>query len=224
MPTALQSGSTKAKPKTPVWMRTHASPCDVDAHLPGMAYKIFSHAAKISSAKDPVTGRWKPGKFWASQKELADGRYGVDESTVNLAVASLVAEGWFELVERGKSGQTNIYQLFDHEDWAKKHPNRCLTQETFAWSGRGDPLGIALYRCSAGRVTFNEFNIRNLRKLGLEEQVLVAAFEDYLRGGGANRKPRNVPSGFYIHLQASLASETPLARLSGEASVAGLIF
>jgi hypothetical protein len=87
MQVALPSGSTKANAKTPAWERTHVSPYDADVHLPNMAFKVFSYASKISSAKDPVTGRWKPGKFWASQKSLAEDRYGIDESTITLAVA-----------------------------------------------------------------------------------------------------------------------------------------
>jgi hypothetical protein len=75
----------------------------------------------------------------------------------------------------------------------------------YPWAGEGDPLGQRLWLESGTRVKFMEFQVRNIRDLGLPEDEILEQFGAYLNlHGGRCKKPKNVPAGFYLYLKGEV--------------------
>lgn len=96
----------------------------------------------------------------------------------------------------------STYRVFSHDEWAAKHPNECPQKFEYGWDG--DPLGQQLWVTSGTRVKFMEFQVKNLRSLGISDDQIVTEFEAYYRTEGQRKKPMNVACGFYLHLKRLL--------------------
>jgi hypothetical protein len=170
--------------------------CSSEWHLARLrcptAALVYPFALRISK---------NSGKFSCSAISVA--RFlDVHRTTVLRAYHQLSELGFFELLEYGRF-DTNIYSVVLHSDWAERHPGRCIQKIQFPWSGEGDPLAQQLYAASGGRVKFREFQIREYRKMGLDEAELVARFNEFRAGVGKYRQPRNVGFHFLKYLRGS---------------------
>jgi hypothetical protein len=130
------------------------------------------------------------------------GRYfNCDESTARRGFEKLEKAGFFEKTMQGTFGPST-YRVFSHDEWAAKHPNECPQKFEYGWDG--DPLGQQLWVTSGTRVKFMEFQVKNLRSLGISDDQIVTEFEAYYRTEGQRKKPMNVACGFYLHLKRLL--------------------
>src|SRR5438445_9480081 len=91
---------------------------------------IYSFALRISR-----TSR----KFSCSAISVAE-FFGLNEKTVRRAYRSLVAAGFFILLERG-TFESNMYRVLTHNEWKEMNPHRCAVKAEFPCTGEGDPLG-----------------------------------------------------------------------------------
>jgi hypothetical protein len=137
--------------------------------------------------------------FVCSAINLAD-FFGYNERTIRRGLHALDEVGFFELEEQHMFCPTK-YRVFDHKEWAAQHPGRCAIKLEYPWAGEGDALGQRLWVESASRVKFAEFQIRNIRKLGLTEARVLMEFKTYMERAGRFKKPKNVPGGFYLYLR-----------------------
>jgi hypothetical protein len=167
-------------------------------HCPTAAL-VYPFALRISK---------NSGKFACSAISIA-AFLGAHRTTVLRAFQRLTEIGFFELLEYGKF-DSNIYTVVKHRAWAEAHPGRCTEKTVFPWTGEGDPLGQQLYAASGCRVKFKEFQIKEYRRLGLDQAELVALFEEFRAGIGRLRKARNVPFHFLQYLRQQLRPTTSI--------------
>jgi hypothetical protein len=137
--------------------------------------------------------------FACSAVNLAD-FLGYNDRTIRRGLHDLDEIGLFELEEQHLFCPTK-YRVVDHKEWAEHHPGRCAIKLEYPWAGEGDPLGQRLWVESAGRVKFAEFQMRNIRKLGLKEAQVLMEFKSYMERKGRFQNLKNVPAGFYLHLK-----------------------
>lgn len=137
--------------------------------------------------------------------------FDVHRTTVLRAYHLLSKIGFFILLEYGKF-DTNMYEVITHKEWAKANPGRCIQKIKFAWTGEGDPLAIKLYAASGARVKFKEFQIKEYRTMGLEEDEIVALFQEFREGVGKYRQPRNVGYYFLQHLRRKCAAKLTMVK------------
>jgi len=138
--------------------------CDTCWHLPGLAFRIYELARRVSH---------RTKKFYPSLKSLAF-YFQVSESTVQRA------KGFFEVLDEGPFIST-VYKVLSHEEFVRKYPDQCCQKEVFAWSDdpRVDPLGQQFYARSGGRIKFRTSDMKGLRKLGLSDEQLLSEFERF---------------------------------------------
>ena len=137
--------------------------------------------------------------FVCSAVNLA-GFLGYNERTIRRGLHQLDEIGFFELEEQHMFCPTK-YRVFDHQEWAEQHPGRCAIKVEYPWAGEGDRLGQRLWVESGSRIKFAEFQVCNIRKLGLGEGEVLQEFKTYMEGAGRFKKPKNVPGGFYLYLR-----------------------
>jgi hypothetical protein len=126
--------------------------------------------------------------------------FAYNERTIRRGMRELNETGLFELEEQHMFCPTK-YRVVDHQEWAKQHPGRCAIKLEYPWAGEGDALGQRLWVESGSRVKFAEFQIGNIRNLGLTEAEVLREFGTYMDEKGRSKKPKNVPFGFYMHLK-----------------------
>ena len=182
--------------------RSDSMACDIDAHLstmPATCGLIYRIADKLTSKARKEGDR---RLFWRSAEGLSK-RWSLNERTVRRGFEELVRNGFFVEVDSTPFHPT-VYQFFNHDDWAERHPGRCLEKLMMPWEGEGDVLGQRLHRASGGRVKFLEFQVKALRSLPIDEDEIVKAFNIYMEVEGRHKRCRDAAAGFYISLKQSL--------------------
>jgi hypothetical protein len=180
--------------------------CSAEWHLRQMkaelAPLLYSWARRLSA---------KSGVFSASAENVAK-YFGVHHNSVLRAIKELVETGFFQL-ERREKFKPNTYIVVDHKSWAAHHPNRCVTEVSFPWTGEGDPLGRELYAISGGRVKFWPNQMEAYRKLDLPDEEIAWQFRNFMaRYDG--RHWNHAPYDFLGFLKALTGSTDNNRRLS----------
>jgi len=71
----------------------------------------------------------------------------------------------------------------------------------YPWTGEGDPLGQTLWKMSGGQVKFKDFQVKGLRGLRLDENMIVEKFSAHWEQTGQKMNPKNVPRCFYKYME-----------------------
>jgi len=147
--------------------------CSVEWHLrelnSGLAPLLYSWGRMIS---------FKSDRFFPSVESIA--RYfRYNRATVFRILQELVKCGWAEIVQQ-EPGKAVVYRFFDHDEWARMHPNCCIAKDVMPWEGHGDPLGMALYAASGGKAKFFPRQMNGLRKSGFTDDEIVLEFQVFL--------------------------------------------
>jgi hypothetical protein len=172
------------------------------ARLSPVCRSIYPLAFEVSGG---IETKLLDRRFFASAESLAKYfDYGVCQ--VRRGLIELEKAGFFQLIRRKRFKPTH-YRVLSHVDWASKHPGKCTNRVKYPWTGEGDPLGQSLWKMSGGEVKFANFQVANLRKLGVDEDNVVKKFCTYWEQTGQRMKPKNVPAGFYMFMKASSPAE-----------------
>lgn len=103
----------------------------------------------------------------------------------------------FLVLEDARKFRPNQYRVITHNVWAKLHPGRCCTKMEYSYTEDGDPLGQKLWALSGGRISFQSFQIRNLRALEATDEEIAQEFEKFWNERGNTLKPSDVSPYFY---------------------------
>lgn len=174
------------------------------ARLSPVCALLCPFAFKVSGGKEKEL---RDRRFFASAGALAD-YFGYSESQIRRGLNALVDLGFFQLVS-SKKFTPNHYRVLSHDDWAQKNKGRCTSKTQFPWTGEGDPLGRSLWTLSGGQVKFADFQVTNIRKLGLDEETVVKGFSSYWEQTGQRMSPKNVPRGFYMYIKDYGSAKQP---------------
>jgi hypothetical protein len=166
------------------------------ARLSPVCRSIYPHAFRVSGGIDT---KLPDRRFFGSAESLAT-YFGYSVCQVHRGLLELEKAGFFQLVARKKFKPTH-YRVLSHDDWASKHPGQCTTKVEFPWTGEDDPLGQSLWKMSGGQVKFADFQVKNLRNLGVGEDNVVKEFCAYWEETAQRMKPKNVPAGFYMFMK-----------------------
>jgi hypothetical protein len=173
--------------------------CAVEHHLGrfGIVLAVYLLAYRVSK---------KSEQFSASAESVAT-FLGVRRETVARAFKTLVALGFFILLESGKSRfEPNVYYVVSHKLWADAHSGQCCEKTAFPWSD-GDRLGRDLHALSASRIRFKDFQLANYRKLGFDDSEIVESFKSFLKSknsaSGKRTWRKSAAVEFWKHLQAN---------------------
>lgn len=161
------------------------------AKLSPMCAPLYSFALRIS--------RGHEGRFFCSAVNLAH-YFGYDESTIRRALNQLHELGFLQIWRRQKF-QPNNYRVVDHTQWAEAHPNQCVAKADIGWSDGQDLLGQELFVETGGRVKWRQFQIDNLRRLGLSDARVALAFREFYKTAGHDWKQSSIPTRFYAWLK-----------------------
>lgn len=178
--TRLASIAPSAKVPEVTPSRYHCSP---EWHLSRLVHTplagvLYSFARRIS--KDS-------GLFHGSVVGIAE-YFGVSRWKVQRAIKALVDSGFFVCVAR-EAFKPSVYRVIHHKDWIDKHPGRCAVKETFPWSAEeGDKLAVRLWNASGGKLKYQTHQLVALRKTGLADDEIVAAFETLFAAEQARRE------------------------------------
>jgi len=143
-----------------------------------LAGLLYSFAFRISK---------NSGIFHGSVLGLAT-YFGISRWKVQRAMQALTELGFFVCVAR-ESFKPSEYRVVPHKDWAAQHPGCCTVRETFPWSEEeGDALGVRLWNASGGKMRYMPFQLAALRKTGLTDDQIVAAFEELVAAEKARRQ------------------------------------
>ncbi len=127
------------------------------------------------------------GLFHGSAEGVA--RYfGVSRWTIQRAMQALVDLG-FPVRVAQEAYTPSVYHVIGHKEWAAKHPGCCAEKETLPWSDEtGDPLGVRLWSLSGGKVKYQSYQVKALRKTGLTDDQIAKAFEAFVTAEQARRE------------------------------------
>jgi hypothetical protein len=101
---------------------------------------------------------------------------------------ALVELGFFVLIEQGFY-TPSVYRVITHNEWAIEHPGCCAEKETLPWSEeKGDPLGVRLWNVSGGKMKYEPYQVKALRKTGLTDDQIAKAFEEFVTAEHARRE------------------------------------
>jgi hypothetical protein len=168
------------------------------ARLSPVCSLIYPYAFRVSGG---MNTQLADRRFFGSAKSLAT-YFDYSESQVRRGLLELEEIGFFQLIARKKFKPTH-FRVLSHDDWAAKQKGKCTTKREFPWTGEGDSLGRSLWKMSGGHVRFADFQVKGLRKLGVDESKVVAQFSAYWEQTGQKMKPKNVPANFYMHMKNS---------------------
>jgi hypothetical protein len=161
--------SRKNRPPT----RLSSFYCSPEYHLQrmrsGLAPSLWGWGRRLSSVSEC---------FWPSINQIAE-YFNRDRTTVMRALFELVGEEWAEVID-SEPGKTVNYRFLSHDEWAKKHPGKCVVKERMPWDGEGDVLGARLYAISGGRAKFLPNQMNGLRKFGFEDDTIATEFKVFL--------------------------------------------
>jgi hypothetical protein len=167
------------------------------AELSPIASLVYGLAYKLTKGGENL--------FFASADSVAS-YLGRSASQVRRGLKQLEAYGLFEL-ESAKTFRTNSYRVLSHKDWATQHPRRCCKKIEFPYTAEGDPLGRQLWQITGGRVEFQQFQVANLRKLGLTDEEIIAEFSGFWKQKGNILNERDVSPYFYTTLRSAKREE-----------------
>lgn len=174
--TQLPEAFLAALPKVPPGYRFARYHCSPEWHLVRLirapfAGVLYSFAFRIAK---------KSKRFHGSVLGLAE-YFGVSRWKVQRAMKALVKHQFFVLVDK-QAFCPSVYRVVSHKEWAQQHPGRCAVKEAFPWSAEeGDKLGVDLWNASGGKVKYQEYQVVALRKTGLTDDQIIAAFKTFFR-------------------------------------------
>lgn len=173
-----------ASPEVPPELKLSKYYCSPEWHFSRLVHApfagvLYSFALRISK---------ESGRFHGSVLGIAD-YFHVSRSKVQRAIKALVDSEFFALVAQ-ETFQPSVYRVFPHKEWAAQHPGQCAVKEAFPWSAEeGDEFGVRLWNASGGKVKYQPYQLRALRKTGKTDDEIVAAFETFF---AAEQVRRNV--------------------------------
>ncbi len=186
-----------------------------DDVLTGGGYKCGMHyhfpikravCAKTYELAMQVTAKSDRRVFWVSAEQRARD-WGVDDKTVRRGDEDLVKLGFFELLE-ARAFQSNQYLVITHDEWAKRHPGKCLQREVMPWSEDvQDPLATMLYKASRRRLKVFPAHIQSLRSHGLDDQQIAAACAVYADFEDRKKKPTKEASHFCLCMKTAMRND-----------------
>jgi len=159
---------------------------------------IYSLAFRVSGRREQELSK---RYFFASAKSLAT-YFNYSEGHIGRGLRELEKAGFFQLIARKKFRPTH-YRVLSHEDWAAKHKGQCTAKVEFPWTGEGDPLGQSLWKMSGGQVKFADFQVKSLRKMGMDANTIEQEFSSFWENTGHRMKPIKVPPTFYMHMKSA---------------------
>ena len=162
--------------------------------------------AKTYELAMQITARGGERVFWVSAERRARD-WQVDERTVRRGDKELVRLGFFEPLD-ATPFQSNRYLVITHEQWAKRHPGKCLEREVMPWSDEvQDGLAVTLHKASRGRMKFFNRHIQSLRSHGLDDERLAAACAVYADFEDRKKQPMKAASHFCLCMKTALGNE-----------------
>jgi hypothetical protein len=166
----------------------------IERHCPKPAASIYSIALRVTR---------KTGRFTVSYPKLA-AYFDVSERTIRYAVHSLRDIELFKLLS-SEPGRKCTYQPIHHDDWALKHPGKCLEKISGPDYWEQDLLGQALFAVCDGRVSFFYPNVlKGMRNTGLTDLEIVERMKKFR---AIDRPPTGQPwvkgfvGRFMVHLK-----------------------
>jgi hypothetical protein len=121
------------------------------------------------------------GEYFSSAERMSQ-YLGCNYSGCQKALKRLAKAGWLTALPKKNPFQPTHYIPVRHAAWAAAHPGQCFEREKLVWDDEEhDPLAVALYKVSAGKVRWREQWIKNVRKqLNLPDDEIAYDFQAFL--------------------------------------------